>query len=116
MGLKVKNQILGIFLLLSFIAYNSGSTLFEHSHIIDGRKITHSHPYQSDTNHEHSESSLLVLSLISNCVIAITIAIFAFQCFLIITATYQVLNEKIRLISDKLYLQLRAPPVLYTIG
>ncbi|MFI3240272.1 MAG: hypothetical protein R3Y22_06760 [Bacteroidales bacterium] len=111
MGLKIIKQIFGVFLLVSFLAYNSGTSLFEHTHIIDGVEVTHSHPYQSNSNHSHSGTSIQFLGLISNTAIAIVAVIIAFKCFRHITATYGTSNDKVSLSSSILYAQLRAPPV-----
>lgn len=36
--------------------------MFTHAHFINGVMIVHSHPFSSDSGHEHSEGQLLVLA------------------------------------------------------
>ncbi len=112
MGLKLKNQILGVLLLFSFLAYNSGTTLFQHTHIVDGVEVTHSHPYQPSNHHSHSSSAITAIGLIGNGVIALTTAIIAFCCFRHITAIYGTFSDYIRVYNGTRHAQLRAPPAL----
>lgn len=46
-----------MFLLVLFLVFKAGATLFVHVHVIDGVKIVHSHPY-SGSNHSHSSSQI----------------------------------------------------------
>ena len=41
-------------LLLVFAYFYCGNTLFIHTHIQDGQRIVHSHPYQPTDSHTHS--------------------------------------------------------------
>lgn len=52
-----------LFLPLLFMAYMGSISLFPHSHIIDGCKIVHSHPFSSGHSHEgKSAETILFLS------------------------------------------------------
>ena len=72
-GLKIHKGIgksLKILLLLLFLGYYGGITLFPHSHVINGITIIHSHPYKSDKSSNspalpHTGKELLVIQLLS---------------------------------------------------
>jgi hypothetical protein len=55
-------------LLLIFIGYGSSITMFYHTHVVNGYKITHSHPFRSTqgkdkpvNKHSHSTSEYLTI-------------------------------------------------------
>ncbi len=53
--------------LLVIIFWLGGSTLFVHSHIIDGHDIVHSHPYTGDTDdHGHTTDNILQINRLAN--------------------------------------------------
>lgn len=54
-----------MFLLLLFLAYNGSITLFTHSHTINGKFVTHSHPF-SPKGHQHSSSEVQHISLLTD--------------------------------------------------
>lgn len=60
---SVKN-IVATLLLILFVGYQAGTTLFIHTHNISGHQITHSHPFTSST-HEHSSSQINSISSLS---------------------------------------------------
>lgn len=50
---------MGLFMMLAIGIYLASSTLFIHSHTIDGRVVVHSHPFLGgSTAHTHSDSSV----------------------------------------------------------
>ena len=52
-------------MLMLFLSYQAGTTLFTHAHDIDGRVITHSHPYNSQA-HSHSDAQIFALGHVSS--------------------------------------------------
>lgn len=67
---SVKNIsfIFRILLLVIFIGYSSSITMFYHTHVINGYKITHSHPFKSSqgkdkpvNKHSHTTSEYLTI-------------------------------------------------------
>jgi len=102
-----------ILLLLLFMGYYGGITLFPHSHIVNGITIVHSHPFRSDKGGDssklpHSDKELMLIQLLSG------FAIWIFESIL------RLLLQKIKVYSttdgyaesggDCNY-SLRAPPV-----
>lgn len=66
--IEILKRLLGVFMLTLFVGYLSSVTLFYHSHNIDGRVITHSHPYHSapDTGgHTHSQNGMNTMAQLS---------------------------------------------------
>ena len=51
-------------LLLLFVCYYSGISLFSHVHIVNGSSIVHSH-LGSEAGHEHSDSQYAVIDFLS---------------------------------------------------
>ena len=61
---------LRMLLLLLFLGYYGGITLFPHAHVINGITVIHSHPYKSDKGSNsstlpHTEKQLLLIQLLS---------------------------------------------------
>lgn len=70
MGMLKRNskRVVGTLLLLLFAGYWASVSLFPHTHVIDGQKIVHSHPYSEapDTgSHSHSSSQLQAIAHLS---------------------------------------------------
>ncbi|MBO7312789.1 MAG: hypothetical protein J6U48_01030 [Alistipes sp.] len=58
-----KERIIAFLLLLTIGLYLGGSTLFIHSHNIEGRSIVHSHPFSgTPASHSHSTTSFDTIS------------------------------------------------------
>ena len=58
-----KERIIAFLLLLTIGLYLGGSTLFIHSHNIEGRSIVHSHPFSgTPASHSHSATSFDTIS------------------------------------------------------
>jgi hypothetical protein len=58
-------------LLLLFVSYYSSITLFYHSHFVDGRQITHSHPYipasdNGSPSHQHTDNEFLLIQMLTH--------------------------------------------------
>lgn len=51
-------KIPALLLLGVFAFFYCGNTLFLHTHIIEGNKIVHSHPYLPSGTHSHSSQAL----------------------------------------------------------
>lgn len=50
--------------LLLFLWYLGGTSLFQHSHIIDGQIVVHSHPYSGTANHPgHTHTTMQLLAI-----------------------------------------------------
>ena len=102
-------------LLLLFIEYVGGMTLFMHSHVINGEEIFHSHIYNGSAeqpNHSHSQQQVKVIAALSTFV-----AVAAFTPLFMsvpIETRFSYLNETtqniIQQYSHNLFL--RAPPVV----
>lgn len=61
--MRIKERILALLLLLTVLVYLGGSTLFIHSHTVNGTSVVHSHPFSgSASSHSHSASSIDTIS------------------------------------------------------
>lgn len=73
-----KERIIAFLLLLTIGFYLGGSTLFIHSHNIDGRSIVHSHPFSgTPASHSHSTTSFDTISRLagSDYIVASTLSV-----------------------------------------
>lgn len=59
-----KHILISVLMLMLFLSYQAGLSLFTHTHTIDGIKIVHSHPYTGD-NHAHSDAQIFAISHLS---------------------------------------------------
>lgn len=67
---NLRNKSLKYFTIILFIGHFSSITLFVHTHIVDGLKITHSHPYNpfkgdKGANHNHSRNEIFLIEMLS---------------------------------------------------
>lgn len=69
-------------LLLFFMGYYSSITFFPHTHIVDGKTIVHSHPYNpfgdNPSNQHHSKNELVLIHVLSHFLIFVSLAAFTF--------------------------------------
>jgi hypothetical protein len=67
---KLINNISRYFFLILFLAFFGSTNFFNHTHIVDGDTIVHSHPYKKDKNgnptHQHSTKGYLLIHIIKN--------------------------------------------------
>lgn len=104
---------LSVALLMLFLAYYGGVTLFPHAHVVEGVVIYHSHPYSSSSNHTHSNieyQTVRALSMFIFLVFAVS-AVLGLACKCNILSIARILNP----ISRRCYIiySLRAPPLGY---
>ena len=64
---KIKRLLAGGLLIL-FVGYVASTTLFYHTHIVNGIPVTHSHPYSQAPgtgNHTHSSAGFVTIAHLS---------------------------------------------------
>lgn len=105
-----KRQVSILILILLFAFNYASNNLFLHTHIIDGVKIAHSHPYSADS-HQHSRASLDFISQASRLsyIMLTLIAVLA----AVLTITYTITGRVNIVMSDFLVIHQipRAPPI-----
>ncbi len=57
--------IISVCLLVLYTVFQLGITVFPHTHILNGEKLVHSHPY-SNANHSHSSDQAVVIDRLSS--------------------------------------------------
>ena len=118
MDKKVKTylqQIGTLFLLLLFVEYLGGSTLFLHNHTIDGRQIVHSHIYSGspeEPNHNHTQQQAKLIATLSQIVVLVTATLGFTPIQRHVIAKIAVENILPQSYSAKRHNPLRAPPSL----
>lgn len=65
-------SLLPLVLGVLFVTYYGGTSMFYHSHSVDGVTVTHSHPFQkgatddaSNTTHHHTKDALQLIQLLN---------------------------------------------------
>jgi len=114
-SVKVKNSI-RYFLLILFVSYAAGITLFTHSHVINGVTIVHSHPYNKDVPHSHSTVELDLLHLLNHFVSTSLVVVAITQLFIPLFSV-TLFSKPIDIRYHVPYFglaYLRAPPVLFS--
>lgn len=53
-------------MLTLFVSYWVSITMLCHVHVVDGVTIVHSHPFQTGTNHHHSNSNIQAISILAH--------------------------------------------------
>ncbi|MBO7190379.1 MAG: hypothetical protein J6V55_07320 [Alistipes sp.] len=65
--MRRRERIISFVLLLIIGLYVGGSTLFIHTHNVDGRSIVHSHPFSgTPASHSHSTTSFDTISRLTS--------------------------------------------------
>lgn len=109
-----------LFFLVFFIFYYLGTVLFIHTHTIDGKLVTHSHPYQSDAQgnplHTHSTAEFTLIRVLSQ---FLTLSFFIFfgikKIFVYLkNKFYSNIDAKSLSIYPHLIYSLRAPPLFFS--
>lgn len=119
-GLSVKLKTFSKhFLVVLFVAYYVSITLFYHSHIINGRTISHSHFYMVHTDangeplsHTHSQDELIFIKIITQFFSTVVAGFLFLQFFLMILTQYQIPSKELVFSSfNQSGFSLRAPPL-----
>ncbi len=104
----------GLLMLLLWISYIGGVSLFPHNHIVDGHRITHSHPYSGspeNPNHNHTQAQIATIAMLSNVVAIVAHSTFALGLSLaLLTIIGCAAQISISRLTQQI-LSLRAPPV-----
>jgi len=62
-----------IILLLLFMSFFGSNLFFNHSHIVDGNIIVHSHPYKSGKDgkplHTHTDNTFVLIHILNNIIL-----------------------------------------------
>ena len=54
------------FLLILFLGYTAGITLFTHLHVVNGISIVHSHPFKKDIQHTHTALEFELIQMLNH--------------------------------------------------
>lgn len=54
--MRALTRIIALWLLGVFAFFECGNTLFMHSHMADGHRVVHSHPYLPGSGHSHTDT------------------------------------------------------------
>ncbi|MEA4984093.1 hypothetical protein SDC9_31320 [bioreactor metagenome] len=69
-----KRQISGYLLTILFVFYFASTNFFKHTHIDENnRLIVHSHPFSSESNHQHHTASFQLIDKLSGFVAGLII-------------------------------------------
>lgn len=104
----------GLLMLLLWIGYIGGISLFPHNHIVDGHRITHSHFYSGTTDnpsHSHTAQQFKVITALSLYVaLAATTTTMVVAPHLKVSMVVKCATKSIIQLSQQIR-SLRAPPV-----
>jgi hypothetical protein len=112
------NKLMRYCLLVLFLGYYGGITLFHHQHIIEGVSIVHSHPFKScsgssPVEHRHSKSGFALLQFISDFIAVISLIFFGVSIIRKIANNIFLISDENVPVSFPHYCNnlLRAPPI-----
>lgn len=108
----LKSRVTGWFLLLLFASFFVGVNFFPHTHVIDNHFVTHSHPFSSTENHQHSANGFELIKQLSGLVYACVAFAFIFLLFQRLIERIDTKNLIAKALSPvDSYIFLRPPPV-----
>jgi len=75
---RIYRKLSGYLLLIFFLNLFISVTFFNHTHLVDGITVVHSHPYKNHSgdhpvNHNHSDNGFLLIQYISNLITVVAI-------------------------------------------
>ena len=108
-----KERIISFLLLLTIGLYLGGSTLFIHTHNVDGRSIVHSHPFSgTPASHSHTTTSFDTISRLASSDYVAVSALSVECCITTQTTLYQASYGEFYDSAKGSIRTLRAPPSL----
>lgn len=107
---KRKYILIPMMLLVLFVTYQAGITVFSHIHYVNGVMIVHSHP-SDDNHHTHTEGQVLTLAHVSHWAGIESVCITLDEVSLSVFATLECKRD-FRFMADRHThcISLRAPP------
>ncbi len=63
--MKRGKYFLSLCLLVLYVMFQAGISVFPHEHILNGEKLVHSHPY-SNANHSHTSDQAVTIARLSS--------------------------------------------------
>lgn len=113
---QIRKSFLKYLVLISFITYYSGATMFYHAHIQGDGKIVHSHFYltgdASAPSHSHSNSSLSLLALLLSSLNFIVSSLLLQSVYNQIQSIISISDQRKPSLYFNLQIQSRAPPAV----
>ena len=111
--MRRRERIISFVLLLIIGLYIGGSTLFIHTHTVDGKSIAHSHPFRgAPTSHSHSATSFDTISRLTNSDYVAVSTISVECCITTQTTLYRAIYAEHYDSAERSFCSLRAPPSL----
>ena len=107
------NICIRYFLLILFLQYTAGISLFTHYHVVNGISIAHSHPYNKTVKHTHTAVEFELIQMLNHFV-STDYILPVFTLVFIAAFTVIVSQKRILRTFTKPYhglVGLRAPPV-----
>ncbi len=103
-----------LLLIVLFVSYYGGTTLFYHTHEFGWSKVTHSHPFfpvKDSPGHSHTPDQCQAIDYLSSIILLVFIVSFLVFNAQILSRVY---NHICLYISQRhvLYASLRAPPII----
>ncbi len=111
---QTARKILKTGLPLLFVAYIGCISLFTHSHVVNGVTIVHSHPFNKDSEHQHTSSEFELLHGLSHIAIDDHV-VFTIVLVATLYLQYKIYCKELTGTCAKCVrgiLSLRAPPVI----
>lgn len=115
MGASKRIKGIAVLLLTLTIWCQCSLTLFNHTHVIDGKSLTHSHPYagtSDNPHHSHTTVQFLTIALLSSLSAVVGIMAFVASLFPSVTAEYRLYRKHFITSYGANASALRGPPVL----
>jgi len=80
---KQLKKVISYFLLMLFLWYYGSITLFNHTHVVNGVSIAHSHPFSSQNGetpvkHHHTANEYILIQSLSHFLVIVSFLFFSF--------------------------------------
>lgn len=113
MGYECKNKIFAGLLLILLVGYMSSVMCFTHVHLVDGVYVTHSHPFDKKSPHNHPKSETIFFYSLSHYLTTPLEPVHFFEFRNTYCVTIEIPFTTLRLQGEKIvHHLLRAPPFI----
>ena len=113
---KISNKAwYALLMLLMFVGYIGCTTLFPHNHLINGRAVTHSHPYAGSPEsptHSHAQAQFTMIAMLSTFVATVANTTVALGALFTLSAIILHATKQHTAKSADTSLSLRDPPAV----
>ncbi len=106
----MRKYVMSLCLLVLYLVFQAGITVFPHEHILNGEKLVHSHPY-SNADHSHTADQAVTIARLSSVQTLTAETVFCRDIVLPVLYSLETGSDSFNILAAHTrYVNLRGPP------